>query len=107
VKRDVRTVTSSDVEEQLRGVHACHVETASGESVADPTMAARRVENRLAHCQPQEPDDVFGIAIVGLVGELAGVEVEVVVPEGFLEVETHHHSFRPGTQSRSSVIEHR
>src|SRR5437764_269978 len=82
------------VEEQFGGVHTGDVQALGREAVADSSVAAGRVEDRVAPFEPEEGDDVGRVAVIQFISEVAGVEVEVVLAECFVEVETHRLSLR-------------
>jgi hypothetical protein len=78
-----------EVEEQLGGVDPHDPHAPFGQAIADASVPARSIEHGIAGSQTEEPDDSVGVAVALLVGELGGIEVEVVLAEGRLEVEPH------------------
>ena len=76
-------------DEPRREIDARHVVARRGETAGDPAEATGDIEDAGPGRQPQTSHDLRRVLIrVPIVGEL-GVEVQVVVPEGGIDVEFH------------------
>jgi hypothetical protein len=93
-----------DLEELRRGIDANNVQSPFGQPVADATLAAWRVQQRVPAPESQQGHGLAGLAVVAFVGELAGVEVQIVVAEHLSKLKRTHRCWSTSGPKASALI---